>query len=223
MKDLIKQRAGATVAEPLVDFNVLFNKAVELFTDQASLTNTGEEVTLRDLETKRLKATNFLDGINGLIELQHQLEVIQEEKHKFKRKDELATLNTLRETVHRQSEILQKHVDVTYYKLEELMKSLDKDFEDDDKRLAQVDKIALIQEILDKQVTTGQRIIAGISRLIQLERFSGSRPFGIARQGSTSISLIEGLESKEEGVPEKTPPRQLTEEEMRDRGIIKSG
>ena len=58
------------------------------------------------------------------------------------------------------------------------------------------------------------KITAGLTRLIQLERYSGGRPWGLSQSKPANITYIKGLENKEDGDGPKKAPRKLTKEEL---------
>lgn len=190
-----------------MDFEKVFTKAVEIFADQAMLDKKPEEVDIKELEISKAKANNFLAAISGVIEISHQVEVLSAENDKFKRKDELAILHSLRRSCEMSAKTLEGNMQITQEKLTAMQEDIEN---------VEPDQIFTLQTVMHSNIDAGQKLIGSISRLIQLERLSGSRPWGASKQGSLSLSLIKGLDGADEGGDPTKAPRELTPEELGD-------
>jgi len=85
------------------DLLKLFETAAQVFSDQAMVGSGAKDTTVKDLELTKAKANSFLDALNGVIEIQHQVEILSAQQQGFKRNDELRVLNLQRETNERWS------------------------------------------------------------------------------------------------------------------------
>ncbi len=188
-----------------IDFAAVYSKALEIFSDQAMLGKDPTKISVKDLEISKAKANNFLDAIAGIVELSHQVEVISASKDNFKRSDELSVLNSLRRTCEISAKGIERLLKKAIVHMEYL-EGLDED-------QVSVQDLASMQNILNENITTSQKLIASLSRLIQLERMSGNRPFGAVRTGTLSVGHLKEFD-KEKDNAGVAAPRQLSKEEL---------
>jgi len=185
-----------------LDFKQVYEKAVEIFSEQALLNKKPSEVTLKDIELSRAKASNFLEAISGVLEIGHQVEILSAEQNKFKRGYELTILQKLLKSCDMQASFVEKNLTIIQERLDALFKNDDADPE----------QIALLQSIMNSSIDASQKIIASMARLVQLERMSGSRPWGREKSQQTNIAMINALEPQSE--KPKEAPRKLTAEDL---------
>ena len=183
-----------------LDFEKVYERAVTIFSEQTMLNKDPDKVTLKDIELSRSKAANFLDAISGVLEIGHQVEVLSAETNKFKRKDELEILQDLLLTCKKQAKFVSRNIDLAQERLEELYETEDPDSE----------QIALLSNIMNCSIDSSQKIISSMARLVQLERMSGSRPYGNSKSNISHYSSDSNDEKKE--LPAK--PRKLTKEDL---------
>jgi len=189
-----------------IDFEKVFITAVEILSDQAMLNKDPSQVDLKELETSRARADNLLSAIGGVIKISHQVDIISAERDKFKRSDELNILNSLRRSCEDSALALEDNAKLARERLTEMM---------EDPKDVKPEEISSVQDVLHSNIDAGQKLIGSISRLIQLERMSGNRPWGNDSSSSMSISLIEGLGEKGKGGKgKKGPIRELSPEEV---------
>jgi hypothetical protein len=168
-----------------IDFSKVFEKAIEIFSDQAMLDKSVSDITIKDLEISKAKANNFLDAIAGVIEISHQVDVLSAERDKFRRKDELAILNSMRRTVATQTEALEKNAMIASAQLSKMMETPE---------TIDAERLALLQSVLNSSIDVGSKLISSASKLIHLERHSGGKPWGSNRYGVGSIKTISELD-----------------------------
>lgn len=189
----------------------IFNKAVEIFGEQALLTKKPEDITIADLELSRLKSGNFLESLRGLQEVSHQMEVISAEKDRFKRGDELKILNSLLRTCASSATCLEDNVNIAYEKLSDMKENITD---------ADPEKLAMLQSVINSNVDTAAKLTSSLSRLIQLERMSGSRPWGdkkLPMANAAQLSAWQEMERSkqiEQGAYNGNGPRRFTVEEV---------
>jgi len=200
-KELTTKSTGMSLENVAsMDFEKVFHKAVEIFSDQMMLEKDPNEITVKDLEVSKAKANNFLDAIAGVLEISHQVEVLSAEKDKFKRSDELRVLNSLRRSTEKCALGLESTISMAQERLEMLMQDISQ---------ADPEKIAMLQAVLNSCVETGQKLIGSMSRLVQLERMSGGRVWGANRYANLGMRTVEGLDkaSTTKGLPGYTTGR----------------
>lgn len=193
-----------------IDYEQVFRKAVSLFSKQAMLHENDEE-TLASIELTDSKANSFLKSIHNLMSISHEIDIMSAEKDRFRRKDELRILNNLREQCELQSQAGLNTMQMISKRLNELQNAISGDPID-------LEEIANLQALLDNAVVNTQRVVASTSRLIQLERTSGSRPLGKQDSRSTSIAHIKALEEhaqkSDPAIEGKGPARKLSLEDL---------
>lgn len=176
------RRSEIAVSGGLVemDFSKMFDKAVEIFNEQMGFDKDPKDIKLADLELSRAKAKNYIEAIANIAEISHQVEVLKAERDKFKRSDELGVLNSLMRTLQGQASITERSAQMIQDKMDE--------YESD---MSQVgpEELALLQTVLQSNIDTTSKIIAGTSRLIQVERLSGGRSWGRSGSGGERISV----------------------------------
>lgn len=198
------------IQEGFFDYRAIAEKAMEMFKDQSLLTKDKNEVTIKDLETSRLKSNNFLEAMGGMLDFTHKIELLSADDMKFKRKDELSLLNNLRKTCELQAEGVHKTLQVAIKRIEQMQQEEEPDPE----------KIALLQSVMQNSVDVSQKLIASTSRLIQLERYSGGRAWGhSSRAMTTNIKLIEHL-NDEDGKTKPKRPREIDPNEVEDGEVL---
>lgn len=177
------------------DFRTLYETAMSLFSQQATQAlKNNNEVDLKDIELTKAKANSFLDAINNVMAVKHELDVASAEKHKFKRKDELELLNNLRIVSTIQSEVCVKNAEYIRKKVYSVYDNAEARGEEVD-----VQELGTLNNILESNIDSSNKITAQSARLIQLERFSGSRPWGsrtYAGGSGNNIQLINTLDAR---------------------------
>ncbi|TFH07779.1 MAG: hypothetical protein E4H07_08645 [Nitrosomonadales bacterium] len=196
----------ADVAE--LDFAKVLEKAVEIFSDQAMLDKDISAISVKDLEISKAKANNFLDAIAGVVEISHQVEVISAAKDNFKRSDELNVLNSLR----RSCELGANGVEKLLTKAVQYMEYLSELPAEE----VTVEQLANMQAVMNENIGTSQKLIASLSRLIQLERLSGNRPYGSVRSSTLSVGHIKAFGEEDLPGVRKSAARPLSSEELKD-------
>lgn len=195
-----------------MDFEKVYETALRLFSDQALLDKKDiSKVTIKDLEAARAKSDSFLESLGHLFEINHQVELLQADKYKFKRKDELDLLHSLRKSCTMMAKSLEKNLEITIAKLGDIERRMV-----DDPAGVDYEELAGVQAVMNSCVDTSQKLIASTSRLIQTERYSGTRPWGHSRGGTKNIGTIEGLDNRERSDDRsgQKGPRPLTEGEV---------
>jgi hypothetical protein len=207
-------KPGNEVGIQGLDFDMIYQKASEYFKELAGFDN--DDVTITSLEVSKRKADNFLSSMSGLLEIAHQVEVLSAERDKFRRKDELEVLNSLRRACGMASNSLEHTMKMAQDRMNVLMNAPEG---------VDPESIALLQSVLHQSIETAQKLISAFSRLVQLERMSGGRPFGAAKAAAISnMGLIQGLseadqQNKMSGFAKsggKVSVRPLSEEEYED-------
>jgi hypothetical protein len=214
---VLRDASGKEIAEAGIrglDFDMIYAKASEYFKELAGFD--GEDVTITSLEVSKRKADNFLSSMSGLLEIAHQVEVLSAERDKFRRKDELDVLNSLRRACAKASNSLEQTMGMAEDRMEMLRANPEG---------VDPESIALLQSVLHQSIDTAQKLISAFSRLVQLERMSGGRPFGAVKAATmSSMNLIQGLseadqQNKMTGFAKsggKVSVRALSEEEYED-------
>lgn len=207
-----------------MDFKGLLDKAIEIFNDQASFGQKGNELSVSALELNKARANNFLDAIYGVVEVKHQVEILAAQEFAFKRKDELALLNTYRRTANLQAKSGERIIRMVMKRMKKLRLDLEKEDPSEypdrgtyaSERARITEQIALMKTILDSTIDSLQKQVATASRLIQLERMSGNRPWNPSRSKVTAPNVVKGLEDLEEdsGTGPMGGPREMSAEEL---------
>lgn len=196
----------AVIPGHVVNFSQMFEQAMELFAEQALLTKGAKSAKLADIELTKAKADSFLNAVSNLISISHQMDLVAEEKNRFQRKDELHLLNTLREICTKQAEAAKKTMDLISDKLEKCY---------EDPKSFRAEDVVMFHNLLEASIDSTQKIIASSSRLIQLERNSGSRPWGRAGGSSMPIGYISGLDDNNQlGDAPVQKPRRLSADDI---------
>lgn len=207
-----------------MDFKGLLDKAVEILNDQASFNTKGSEISVAKLELNKARANNFLDAIYGVVEVKHQLEILAAQEFAFKRTDELELLNTYRRTATLQAKGGERIIRMVMKRMKKLRADLAQEDPEQyssrgeyaSERARITEQIALMKTILDSTVDSLQKQVATTSRLIQLERMSGNRPWSAARSKLNNLGTIKGLEDHEgdEDSVSGEGPREMTADEL---------
>lgn len=196
-----------------VDYQKIFKKALTLFTDQAS---SDEKVDLSQIELTRAKANSFLEGLSNIVSVQHEIDIISAEKARFKRTDELRILNNLRQQCEAHSEVGKKMMEIILVRMNDMQEQMAQGLP------IEVEDLSLLQNLLEQNIDSTNKVIVSTSRIIQLERFSGSRPWGSRGSGaSKSIGAVKYLSDLEKGkvdfdeeAEKKRKRRRLSAEEL---------
>lgn len=200
------------------DFQAMLTKASQLLGEQAMMGAAANgRQDLKTLELNKAKATNFLDAINGIIEVKHQVELLAAQEKSFKRSDELDVLNMLMNTCRIQAKGIAKTLVLARKRINVLIKAASKEDISREESVQITEEIAILQNVLTASVDTTQKQIAAFSRLVQLERLSGNRPWAVSRAKPISYSTVEGLaghDGDESNGARQGPPRKMTEEEI---------
>lgn len=197
-----------TVGNFGIDFDGVMEKACEIFGGQALLDKKASEITLKDLEIGKAKANNFLDAVQGILEIGHQVEIMSADQNKFKRQDELDILHSLLRSVSKISGTLEKTIDVITKKIDRMLELEEVDIEE----------VTLLQGMLQVNIDSTQKVIASAGKVINIERVSGGRIWGSRTSGSSQVSVVEKLEnSRDDGVKAGEAVRAVSWDELRDR------
>ena len=171
-----------------LDFTKMLDRAVSLVSDQALLDEKGK-TTLASIELTKAKVDNFLSSLTHVMEISHELELMYSEKDRFKRSDELDLLNSLRKQCTMHSKLGMRNMELAQEHLERIIESPE----------VETDEILKLQSVIDCNIDSTQKIIASVSRLIQLERYSGGRSWGKRKSSTNAITYIKGLKDEEDG------------------------
>lgn len=201
-----------------LNFRAVAQKAWELLGEQAMVGKENADITVEGLELGRAKASSFLDAINGLLEVSHQVELLQAEQYKFKRTDELKIMHSLRRLCGHQAKNLEKTVKIASKRLEELMEGIDEDLVGSER----ADAIAQMQSVISSNIDGAAKVTSSFSRLVQLERISGGRPWSGNNRGKATnpgaVKLLSEVEERNkdgsEDIRGERGPRELTEDEI---------
>jgi len=180
-----------------VDSSQILERAVSVFAEQAGV-GSSKKVTLTDIEISKAKANNFMDALSNMRNIKHELDIVSSTDASFKRKDELDVLNALRESCKEQANISLRASKMLNSKLEGLIREFEA--RKDQGLGEEVDQVEMmsVQTMLDVSVGITSKIIASSAKLIELERKSGGRQWGVRESGSSnSIRYISELEGKQ--------------------------
>lgn len=220
---------GSEERAPVLNFSQAYNTMVELIRDQATLSNNGhQEADLKSLQLTRAKAQNYLEAVFNVVQLSHLHEIVESDAQKFRRVEEMEVMNPLLRSLKLAAIAGEKSLTYLTRKLDVALEAMECEIEVDEqdrtlntkrmqKHLLQTEMIASIQAAHTAALENVNRIVAGLTRVIQLERFSGARPWG-TKGGGVSIDGGGGGSSKPEGgeqeAPEKPKKRQLDGPEL---------
>lgn len=171
--------------EVIVDFGGMLNSALSLFHNQAKKAMS-PSVRAGELEEARSKSRNFMDSIVSTHVVQHMADIMEGSSESFKRADELRTLNTLRHQCDLQAMLGMKHTEMCMHTVDKLYREAQVAETSEDS----LNKIQAAQVIMDGSVSTTQKLVNSLGRLIQLERLSGNRPFGISQVTSAASQAM---------------------------------
>lgn len=192
-------------AEPM-DFAEALTTAAQLFKNQATISQDGD-ATLKDIELTRAKANSFLDALNNALEVTHLAEIITARPDEFKRLEELKAMNPMLASFQLAASVSQKSMEYLEYRLNLAYE----DFSNLDPA-----EIALLQKAYSTAVDNMNKVVAGMAKLITMQRKTGGLRLGERVSASApSIGHIRGLEEKDDGGDDKEP-RPLTSEEIAD-------
>jgi hypothetical protein len=199
--------------EGILDFKEMFSNAMDLFKEQALSAKNSK--TISQLELTKAKVNNFNDSIDHITALSHTLEILGADKDRFRRKDELTILNNLRHQCEMQSNIGLANLNMVQNKMIAMAESGEVDAEE----------MRILQGTLDANIDSAQKVINSVSKLIQLERYSGNRPWGRKANSAPAIGYIKGLDAENETTAGgdsmrggKTPTRKISVDDMKGLG-----
>lgn len=197
-----------------LEYDSILNEAIKIFTDQALITKKADEVTLQDIQLAKGKSENFLASIAGLIEISHKVELLSAERHKFKRKDELELLNSLREQFHKSAKFSNKIIDSCLSRLDALEERMSSN---DTLKPEDFAEFMMLQNYMNSAIETLTAINTGTGKLIKTERESGGRSGNDSKVTATNISnFLSGLasDSKGKNIQKTNKPRKLSQKEV---------
>lgn len=175
---------------PVLNFTEAYGTIMGLIRDQAMLDPGATDVAnLKSLQLSRAKVQSYLEAVFNVVQLSHLHEIVESDKQKFKRKEEMDVLNPILRSLkaaaiagEKSLIYLTKKLDVALEALENPVEITDEDREENSitfqEHLAQTEMVASIQAAYTAALENVNRVIAGLTRAIQLERFSGGRPWG---------------------------------------------
>jgi hypothetical protein len=203
---IVAGNGALTKYRDYLNFEGMFQHAMEAFSEQ--MLTPKKNISLLDIEITKAKGARFSEVLGNIMALSHDLEIMSAEKDRFARKDELALMNNLRKQCEIQADLGLKNMQIAQKKLE--------DCED-----MEIEDIVRLQAVLDANIESTQKVIASASRLIQLERYSGNRPWGARQSKPANISYIQKLEESKDPTTggsttkgKNTPTRKISIEEM---------
>lgn len=212
---------------PRTDFTTLLEKALITFKEQSLMDDDAEEITLDTITLRKAKANSVLDSIQNLISMSHLNEIVAAEKHKFRREEELTAMNPLLESFKMAAISSKKTLEYLIKQQDKAMAQLAEFDEEEDysrttglgddeesPRTLSADRVVMLQEATTRAIDNLNKVTAGLTRLIQLERFSGTRPWGNSRGVSQMKNSESGLLALGEESSGKKKPRKLSKAEL---------
>lgn len=174
---------------PAIDFRSSYDQLVELIRDQAMIGKNPDTASMQSLALTRAKAQNFLDAVFNIVQASHLHEIVENDKYKFRRADEMAVMQPMLRSLQvaaisgeKSLRFLTAKLDVALAAMEDPYEVTEEDKRQDNKtmqkHLLQTEMIAAIQAAHTAALENINRIVSGLTRVIQLERFSGARPWG---------------------------------------------
>lgn len=203
----VKEQTNLATYGGILDFKKMFDSAMDLFSEQALGAKNSKSI--RQLELTKAKVNSFNNSIDNITALSHTLEIMGADKDRFRRQDELNILNNLRTQCELQSRIGLANMAMVQDKLKIILESDNPD----------VEEIASLQGVLDANIDSSNKVIAAVSRLIQLERYSGNRPWGRNPSNNQNIGYIKLDEEDEDArggatKGKRAPTRKITHEDL---------
>lgn len=186
-KDIVVS-AGSSVGE--LNFTTLYDKALKVFSEQAMMGAEGTDIDVAALKKSKMKSENFLDAVAGILEIAHKVDLLEAQKDKFKRVDELRILNSLRTQFEKSAEFSDQILDSCRGQLEHLMREMETGVLD----LENIEKLSMMQGIMERAVGNLSTISSGTTRLIKSERETGGRSSGTTG-GGNNINVTSFLDS----------------------------
>lgn len=178
-----------------LDFTAVLDKAVELFQDQALLSKNSKEIDLKDLSLTKAKVNSFLDAINNIISISHLNEILKQDSLKFKREQELDAMNSILSSFNLASKAAEKNMEFLVKQLDYAIKqmgnaeSLSEDgVEDAEENKKRLDMVIAIQTAYGTALANLSQVTTGLTKIIQLERWSGSRPWGNIKSNTVTVN-----------------------------------
>lgn len=215
----VKEEGEIVAADGAMEIStkLVFKKAMSNFFDQAIKM---DSKNLADVELGNAKSTSFVEALGTLPAISHELEIIGAEEYKFKRKDELEILNALKAQCLTQVQAEDQTIALIQAKLADLVENVEE---------ATPESISMLQNALELSRGSTSRMVKTFEQLIQLERKSGSRPWGQNKATTRNINYFTGLEGLRNGNlggggdPAKPKgdikkPREMTPEELESLG-----
>lgn len=212
----VKQSVGnGKIQLPVMDFSKALASAFDVFKDQALMSKDPSKINNKDIELNRAKAASFFEGVHNILQLGHLKELVEQDEHRFKREEELKALKPLLESFQLAAISGQRSMMFIADEMEKLLQeedvpmdyssvidrplkkkkkksSDDEDGEFDEITITQPSKIecmAWLQNAYATSIENLVKITGGLSKVIQLERFSGGRNWGLDKSGARKSQL----------------------------------
>ena len=186
-----------------VNFKGLYNSALEVFGKQAELafeddggfssggggSRRSNIEKLEKLELVKAKSDSLLDAVSNIQKIRHELEIMAESEGSFRRGVELDLLGELLESCRMQARISKKMGDRISARIDELLDVVSGGGgvgvgEEGELSIESAKaELDMLNMALDINIDKTNKIISSSAKLIELERKSGSRPWG-ARSGA---------------------------------------
>ncbi len=208
----------STIEPSDIDFRSLFQKATALIKEQSLIDTDPSKITLRGMELSKAKANAMLEALHNIVLVTHTAEILGADSQKFKRADEMNVLTPLLRSFSHAAMASEKSMSILVKKLEDAEESMKIESGSLEEEETKSRILNYIQQAYGACVDNNNKVVAGMARLIQLERFSQNRPWGPAASNRGNLSYIESLDSGEKvpdgAEPGATPARLLTKEEV---------
>ena len=147
----------------------IYQKGKQLIEEQAMIGEDHQNLDLLELETRRAKTENFKASLRGIMEVSHELELLSAKSEQFKRKDELALLNSLRLSCTKHAKALENVGNLIMDRIETMMV---------DPTTIDMKELDALQEAAIRNLKQLESVVAQSEQIIRIERMSGGRPYG---------------------------------------------
>lgn len=225
-KEFMRDRETEVISKrdiaPAIDFRHSYDQLVGLIREQTLMDKNPDTADLKSISLTRAKAQSFLDAVFNIVQASHLYEIIENDKSKFRRADEMAVMSPILRSLRVAAIAGEKSLTYLTGKLDVALEAMENPVEvtEEDrqltskqmqKHLVQTEMIAAIQTAHTAALENINRIVTGLTRVIQLERFSGARPWGNRTQnlsfGGSGGDDGEGGRGEEESAPKDKEER----------------
>lgn len=213
-KELSVVEPSSLVESGNVNFNTLYDTAIDLISDQALVASESGELSMADLRLSKAKTENFMDAIGSMLEISHKVEMLSADPKKFKRGRELDLLNGLFSQYEEGYAFLKSSMTICTDQLERIQQKA----EDDELTQEDIDQMVSLRSLMSDSMKMLKSLAAGSVDLIKAERETGGRSVGGG--GGPAITMQSFMESFEggkgggKGKKGADKPRKLSDEEI---------